>query len=128
MAYRSAVQTSTGYNPYFLLYGREMRIPLDLMYRPPSFDVSRAQYAHDISKTLINAYEIAREKLNFAHERQQDYYDRRTRGTRFKPNDFVWLLSSIVPKGVSPKFHMPLTGPFKVVRRLSDVTYEISDC
>ena len=35
MAYRSAVQASTGYTPYFLLYGREMRLPLDVIYRPP---------------------------------------------------------------------------------------------
>ena len=105
-----------------------MLIPLNLMYRPRSLDVLRAQYAHDIRKTLINAYKIAREKLNFAHERQKNYYDRRTRGTRFKPNDFVWLWSPVVPKGVAPKFHMPWTEPFKVVRRLSDVTYEILDC
>ena len=48
-----------------------MRIPLDLMYQPPSLDVYRAQYAHDIRKTLINDYKIAREKLNFAHKRQK---------------------------------------------------------
>ena len=41
MAYRSAVQASTGYTPYFLLYGREMRLPLDVIYRPPERDQSR---------------------------------------------------------------------------------------
>ena len=127
MAYPSAVQTPTDYTPYFLLYGKEMRIPLDLMYRPPSLDVSRAQYAHDIRKTLINAYKITREKLNFAHERQKDYCDRRTRGTRVKLNNFVWLWSPVVFKGVAPKFYMPRTRQFKFVRRLSDVTYEILD-
>ena len=35
MAYRSAVQSSTGYTSYYLLYGKEMRLPLDIMYRPP---------------------------------------------------------------------------------------------
>ena len=40
MAYRSAVQASTGYTPYFLLYGREMRLPLDVIYRLPERDQS----------------------------------------------------------------------------------------
>ena len=30
-------------------------------------------------------------------------------------------------KGVAPKFHEPWTGPYKVTKRLSDITYEIQD-
>lgn len=36
MAYRRAVQFSTGYTPLYLLYGREMRLPLDIIYRSPN--------------------------------------------------------------------------------------------
>ena len=43
MAYRSTVQSSTGFTPYFLLYGKEMRLPLDIVYRPSSQDLSRTQ-------------------------------------------------------------------------------------
>ena len=41
MAYRSAVRSSTGYTPYILLHGREMRLPLDIIYRPPDVEYSR---------------------------------------------------------------------------------------
>lgn len=127
MPYRSAVQSSTGFTPYYLLFGKEMRLPLDLMYRPPNIERSRSDYIQETREALLRAYEIARENLNLAHERQKDYYDRRTQGTRFKPGDSVWLWSPVLQKGVAPKFHEPWTGPFKVVKRLSDVTYEIRD-
>ena len=39
----------------------------------------------------------------------------------------MWLWSSVPEKGVAPKFHEPWTGPYKVEKRISDVTYEISD-
>ena len=55
MAYRSAVQTSTGYTPYFLLYGREIRLFLDLMYPPPDCDQARTEYAIEVRKTLDQA-------------------------------------------------------------------------
>ena len=39
----------------------------------------------------------------------------------------MWLHTPIFEKGVAPKFHEPWTGPFKVNKQLSDVTYEIQD-
>ena len=91
MAYCSAVQSSTGFTPYFLLYGKEMRLPLYIIYRFPSQDLSRTQYAQEIRRVLERAYDTARSKLQLSHERQKDYYDRRTRGERFKTGDSVWL-------------------------------------
>ena len=52
MAYCRAVQTTTGYTPHFLMYGREMRLPIDIMYRSPNQDVSRSQYAQEVKTTL----------------------------------------------------------------------------
>ena len=34
MAYKSAVHESTGFKPYFLEHGREMRFPVDLVATP----------------------------------------------------------------------------------------------
>ena len=127
MGYRSAVQSSTSYTPYVLLHGREMRLPLDIIYRPPDLEYSRIQYAKEVRHTFERAYSTAREKLHLAHERQKDYYERRTEGTRFKTGDSKWLWSPVLQKGVAPKFHEPWTGLFKVTKRMSDVTYKIAD-
>ena len=127
MTYRSAVQSSTGYTSYYLLYGKEMRLPLDIMYRPPGTEQSRTECVRELRTSLQDAYVTVRDKLQLAHQRQKDYYDRRTHGERFKTGESVWLWSPVIPKGVAPKFHEPWTGPFKVTKRLSDVTYKILD-
>ena len=104
-----------------------MRLPLDIIYRPSSQDLSRTQYAQEIRRALERAYDTARSKFQLSHERQKDYYDRRTQGVRFKHGDSLWLWSPAVKKGVAPKFHEPWTGQYKVTKRFSDVTYEILD-
>ena len=73
MAYGSAVQSSTGFTPYLLLYGKEMRLPLDIIYRLPSPNLSRTQYAQEIRRVLKRAYDTARSKLQLSHESQNDY-------------------------------------------------------
>ena len=35
MAYRSSVHYSTGFTPHYLVFGHEISLPLDIMYRPP---------------------------------------------------------------------------------------------
>ena len=37
----------------------------------------------------------------------------------------MWLHTPVLEKNVAPKFHEQWTGPFKVKKQLSDVTYEI---
>ena len=48
-------------------------------------------------------------------------------GLRFVPGNLVWLWGAVLEKGVTPKFHEPWTGPYKVTKRLSDNTYDIQD-
>ena len=110
-----------------MLFGREMRLPLDVMYRPPEASLTRFDYPNEVRKTLVDASERAREILHLAHKRQQNYYDRRMSGIRFAFGDLVWLWSPVVEKNVVPKFHEPWTEPYTVIKRLSNITYEIQD-
>ena len=58
-------------------------------------------------------------------EHQKELYDRKRHGDPYQVGDLVWLHSSVVPRGYSRKLHLPWTGPYKVLKRLSDVTYRI---
>ena len=91
MAYRSTVQSSTWLTSYYLVYGKNIRLPFDIIYRLPLTVKSCADYANDVRCTLEQAYETVREKFYLAHERQNDYYDRRSHGSRYLLGGSVWL-------------------------------------
>ena len=110
---------------HYLLFGRAMRLPLDIIYRPPSKEQSYQAFVAEIREQLHRAYDTARDRLYLALQRQQDYYDRRTQGERFRVGDSVWLWSPVLEKGMAPKIHEPWTGPVKISKRISDVTYEV---
>ena len=125
MAYCSAIQSSTKFKSYYLLYGKEIRLSFDIIYLFLLTKKLRAEHANDVCCKLIQAYESVSGKLYLAHEQQQNYYDRRSDCSRNQTSDPLWLWNSAPQKGVAPKFQEPWTGLFQVTKRWSDVTYKI---
>ena len=126
MAYNTSIQASTGYTPFYLMFGREARLPVDLMFGPsPTDTTSPNEYTAQLQLSLREAYRRVRTNLTTAHNRQKDYYDQRIHGRPIQPGDLVWLLSPAVPVGHSRKLHCPWTGPYEVLQKLSDCTYKI---
>ena len=76
---------------------------------------------------LKEAYDRVRNKMGHQLDRQKDLYDRRVHGEPYKQDDLVWLHSKVVPKGVGRKLYRPWTGPFRVIKKLSDSVYRIQN-
>ena len=128
MAYNSSVQASTGYTPFYLMFGRQARLQLDVMYEtsPPSpANASPGEYAVALQKQLRTAYDLVREKASKAHLRQKQLYNQKVHGQPHKLGDLVWLHSAVAKKGPRSKLQHQWTGPFKVVKKLSNATYRI---
>ena len=108
------------------MFGRETKLPIDLAYGTQTQDVTLvSQHARDLKKTLEQAYDKVRQKLAAGHEKRKEIYDRKIHGEPFTPGDHVWLLNPAVARGKSKKLHHPWTGPFRVLKKLSDCDYRI---
>ncbi|KAL9963717.1 hypothetical protein ACROYT_G027251 [Oculina patagonica] len=89
MAYRSSVHVSTGHTPFELMFGRKMRIPLDVMMgSADTTDHSYAEFVADLHENLETAYRDVRQNLKVSQRRQMDAYDKRVKHTVYQAGDF----------------------------------------
>ena len=129
MAYNSAIHESTGFTPYFLEHGREMRLPVDLVATPiPEPGCSQTAFGKKLRTTLENAFQSARESLNTAHRRQKVGYDRWAREKEYRVGDLVWWYDRSTRKGRCQKLNCPWVGPWKIIKQVGDVVYRIQYC
>jgi len=90
-ANNASVHACTTYSPYFLVFGREYRIPLDLTIATPEIPMNNQwDYVDQIEIRLQNAYQEVNQRLKTTTQRLKKRYDARVRPMRFKARDFVW--------------------------------------
>ena len=122
--YNTSKQTSTGFAPFYLMFERQERIPLDVIFGNPTPELwTTSQHILNLGKSLEQAYKLARDHLGTAAERQKKRYDQRVHGESYKVGDQVWLHNPVVPRRSSKKLHCPWTGPFQIIKYLSDTVY-----
>jgi len=126
-AYRSSVHSSTGFSPNFLMFGRELNAPIDLVLgRPDELQyLGMNDFAERKLSLLESAYSMARETLNASSARSKNYYDVHTRPKSLRVGEWVWFYSPRRYAGRSPKFQRNYSGPFLVVRQLGPVLYVV---
>ena len=128
MAYNTSVLPTTGFMPFYLMFGRQAKLPVELMYGAPETEtMPPSQYAMTLKASLGEAYAKVRERTARQLERQKELYNQRVHGNPFKAGDHVWVLFPQVPRGKSRKLYRPWSGPFVVVKKLSDVTYRVQE-
>ena len=126
-AYRATVHESTGYTPNMLMMGREVRLPVQLMFDRPDLDdfVSYGDYVDSLREQIEKSHELAREHLGKSLRRQKDLYDGKCVLHTYKPGDLVWYASSSSQLSTAPKLRIPFFGPVVITNKINDLNYEI---
>ena len=94
MAYNATCSTVTGYSPYYLLFGRRPRIPVDYLF--PTLHDSPHQTKMEVSvaamqKRLKEAFTVARCLTSEEVARQCHYYDCKAGAVALQPGDVVMV-------------------------------------
>lgn len=103
-AYNSTKCEVTGFSPFYLLYGRHPRLPVDLLFglEESTGTVSHQEYLQRWREQMQEAHEIARENAGKAAVRSKKNYDRKLRSTTLYPGDRV-LVRNLTPRGGTGK-------------------------
>ena len=117
-AYRVSAQESTRESPFFLMYGRDARIPtetvLSHMRSPYAIDV--ADYKEELLSSMSLAWDLASTHIAKAQASQKIKYDRSAKEPDLKVGDRVMVFMPSESQGKTWKLSRPFHGPYRVLK------------
>jgi hypothetical protein len=127
-AYNSAVHASTQETPFFLVFGRDSKMPHDLtQVNMHLLNESAQDYVERLISTLTTAHRLANEHLHQARQVQKFHYDQRHQDVHFNAGDHVWLYTPAVKPGRSVKLAHLWRGPYIIGTRVGLLNYRLRE-
>ena len=128
-AYNSTKHETTGYSPHFLLFGRQPRLPIDILFNlhPENLQSKdQSQYVRRWKSQMEEAYKIASEKAQKSGAKGKQRYDRKAHSVTLEPGDRV-LVRRLAPPGGPGKLTSYWEGNiYVVVEKKGDLpVYEV---
>lgn len=100
-AYQEVPQAATGFSPFELLYGRQVRGPLDVLKetweQKETTSDSVVSFVQRVQERLAFARELAQSNETTAKEQMKNWYDRTAREGCLKPATWSWCCFSLNP-------------------------------
>lgn len=121
-AVRFNTSNSTAESPYFLLYGRDVILPVDNVLQP------RRKYHGDETHRLClqaqhEAFVSVHRHMKRAKRRQAKYADRNAKTTGFKVGDPVYIKKHVRDNKLQPKWE----PYYRVIEKKSPLTYKLKN-
>ena len=113
-AYRVRPHSSTGESPFYLLYGRDARLPTEAALEGPTSlsELEGEDYRTDLLVGFSTARANALHNVEEAQRKYKDQYDRQARPRQFRVGDRVFVDRQMNKKG---KLSRPFEGPYRVI-------------
>ncbi len=130
-AYNTGVHPATKETPFYLVHGREPRMPLDVQLLPRDEHCQRD--VEEYRAELVEGLQVAREYGRESLMRDQQRRSRPPAPTRtpptYQPGDQVLVRLEPTGRGMSKKLQLRWVGPFRVVRSIGNGgrTYGVKD-
>ena len=127
-AVREIPQESLGFSPFELLYGRNVRGPMQILRELWSVEETDEharltyQYVIDLRERLEKPCKLAQDNVRRLDIKQNAFYDKRARSRKFDVGDKVLLL---LPSE-SNKVLLQWNGPYEVLEVVNAMNYKIN--
>ena len=101
-AYNCTKHASTTYSPYYLMFGRHPRLPIDVEFGLPKSNSgdnsSKSRYVQKLRRRLNYAFQKATKVANQQASKYKSSYDKSIKGPQLKEKDLV-LVKIVAHKG-----------------------------
>ena len=123
MVMNSLPNRSTGYSPFFLMYGHHPVLPVELLKGDESTNMET------LSKFLERTQKVwrrAQVQMDKAVAMQQSYYNKKHRDIQFGVGDLVLLSTqNLRLKGIPHKLQRKFCGPYKILEKIGTQAYRL---
>ena len=126
-AYRVSPNATTGKSPFYLLYGHEPRLPLDVTSLLPDSKVSSslAELCARIVSNLEGSQKIIESNTQLAQQRMKLQYDKHAAPVTFDIRSKVWVYMPKNRKNLSKKLAHNYHSPYRLTAKLSPVYFKL---
>ena len=126
-SYRVSPNATTHESPFYLLYGREPRLPIDtaLLLPSPNLSASVTEHRARIVSNLEEAQAAIQSNTQLAQQRMKEQYDKTSCPVQFTVGSKVWVYTPKTRKGLSRKLTHNFHGPYRIVTQLSLVHFRL---
>ncbi|XP_068204621.1 uncharacterized protein [Palaemon carinicauda] len=124
-AIRAMPNESLGFSPFQLVFGHNVRGPLDVVREHLESnginEINVIDYFSNLQEKLRSAWEFARNNLATSQSRMKFQYDLGTMSRSFEVGDEVLVLLPLPGNMLKAQF----SGPWKILKKLNEVNYVI---
>ena len=126
-AYREIPVETLGFSPFEMLYGRNIRGPLQLLkagWKPTTGKTKPnvLEFLLGIRERLRTCQEIADKQATAARAKSKVWYDRKARQRSYEPGQLVLVCLPVQGRPLDAKY----CGPYRILERVGPVDYVIA--
>ena len=124
-AHNTSVQRTTGYSPFYLVYGRAPTFTIDASFFNVTTKTLTTTPEHFVFR-LDECRQRARLNTEASQQDRKQRYDSFHRDVTFRPGDEVLLWTPVRTPGLCAKFQSHFLGPYVVRAQTSPVNYLVT--
>ena len=126
LGYRSQIHKSLGFSPFFMMFGRAPRLPVDTEIDAPCSVRSRsaAAYIDELCESLRTVYREAIRVSDARHQLNKRLYERKLNSFNYNVGDRVLLFRGVAGRGEYHKFLRPWK-PAVIIAKRGELNYRV---